>query len=40
MTSKCFEKCGDVFKRNIAGILVVIMGISSVAAIFSLFIRW
>jgi hypothetical protein len=33
MAIKCLQKCGDVCQQSIAGVLVVLMGLLSFAAI-------
>jgi hypothetical protein len=40
MTIKYFRKCGEVCQKKIAGTTIILMGIISVAAMVSLFIRW
>jgi hypothetical protein len=40
MRNRYFRKCGEVCQKRIAGTTVFLMGIMSVVAIASLFIRW
>ncbi len=40
MRNRYFIKCGEVCKRRIAGTTILLMGMLSVAAMVSLFMRW
>jgi len=39
MAIRCFKKCGELCQRNIAGTVVTLMGIASVAALIFVLIR-